>query len=250
MPAALKTTQARPNRLSLLRWCRQLVLIFLIAIILINLYDTIEVASLKNDSLTDLRYQKVRILREEAQAYPHTWLGKTPLSWLDDKITLIQQWQASSFAESFKTQRMEKHLAHDWEAAEEAGDHGSHNGLFPKAQIDESAHPLLSLFWINLYSGLLKLTLLAAALPWFGLSFVMGLTDGLVQRAIRKYELGRESTFLFHKLGGWLLNISSMVWFAYLLAGDEIHPLLYFIPMAALVGLFMYYSSSRFKKYL
>jgi integrating conjugative element membrane protein (TIGR03747 family) len=47
---------------------------------------------------------------------------------------------------------------------------------------------------------LIKLTILLAAIPLFALTMIAGLVDGLNQRFIRTASLGRESSYLFHRL--------------------------------------------------
>lgn len=53
---------------------------------------------------------------------------------------------------------------------------------------------------------LIKLIILFAALPLFALTMTAGLVDGLNQRAIRTACLGRESSYVFHRLNHYLKN--------------------------------------------
>lgn len=96
----------------------------------------------------------------------------------------------------------------------------------------------------------LKCLMLFAALPLFLLSLVVGLSDGLMQRAIRTASLGRESAYLFHQLSQYALQVIFAGVLLFLVL-----PLTHFISvslliLAALVGLGTAQVAGRFKKYL
>jgi hypothetical protein len=97
---------------------------------------------------------------------------------------------------------------------------------------------------------LIKLMIVLAATPLFILAVIVGLVDGLSQRAIRTACLGRESSYVFHKLNHYLkrgLIGFLIIWLAVPLA---LQPSLAFVPIGLLLSLMVTMTTSRFKKYL
>ena len=97
---------------------------------------------------------------------------------------------------------------------------------------------------------LVKLTILLAAIPLFALTMIAGLVDGLNQRFIRTASLGRESSYLFHRLNHYFkrgLLVLLIVWLA---MPVSITPALMFVPVSILLSLMVSITASRFKKYL
>ena len=96
----------------------------------------------------------------------------------------------------------------------------------------------------------IKLTILLAAIPLFALTMIAGLVDGLNQRFIRTASLGRESSYLFHRLNHYFkrgLLVLLIVWLAMPIS---ITPALMFVPVSILLSLMVSITASRFKKYL
>ena len=92
--------------------------------------------------------------------------------------------------------------------------------------------------------------ILFAAMPLFTLAMIAGLVDGLNQRAIRTACLGRESSYIFHRLNHYFkkgLVIVLMVWLA---VPISITPAYVFIPISLMLALMVAMTASRFKKYL
>ena len=97
---------------------------------------------------------------------------------------------------------------------------------------------------------LIKLTILLAALPLFALTMTAGLVDGLNQRFIRTASLGRESSYVFHRLNHFFkrgLIVLLAVWLA---MPVSITPALVFVPVSLLLSVMVSITASRFKKYL
>ena len=96
----------------------------------------------------------------------------------------------------------------------------------------------------------IKLTILLAAIPLFALTMIAGLVDGLNQRFIRTASLGRESSYLFHRLNHYFkrgLLVLLIVWLAMPIS---ITPALMFVPVSILLSLIVSITASHFKKYL
>ncbi|MFO9584295.1 TIGR03747 family integrating conjugative element membrane protein [Legionella pneumophila serogroup 1] len=114
----------------------------------------------------------------------------------------------------------------------------------------ENSQQFLQLILLSSQCLLIKLIILFAAIPLFSLTMIAGLVDGLNQRAIRTACLGRESSYVFHRLNNYLkrgLVILLMLWLA---LPVSITPAYVFVPVSLLMGLMVAMTASRFKKYL
>ncbi|WP_019215200.1 TIGR03747 family integrating conjugative element membrane protein [Legionella tunisiensis] len=118
------------------------------------------------------------------------------------------------------------------------------------ADLLEKSQQFFQLVLLSSQCLLIKLIILFAAMPLFALTMVAGLVDGLNQRAIRTACLGRESSYVFHRLNHYLkkgLVILLMLWLA---LPVSITPAYVFVPISLLMGLMVAMTASRFKKYL
>lgn len=75
----------------------------------------------------------------------------------------------------------------------------------------------------------IKLLIVIAALPLFALAAIAGLVDGLNQRAIRTACLGRESSYVFHKLNQYLKKGLMVFFLLWLLLPISLNPSLIFV---------------------
>lgn len=96
---------------------------------------------------------------------------------------------------------------------------------------------------------LIKLVILLTAIPLLSVTALVGVVDGLSQRAIRTACLGRESSYLFHQLKRHSKKGLSVFIAFWLLVPLSITPALVFIPMSLLMGLLTAVTVSHFKKY-
>lgn len=97
---------------------------------------------------------------------------------------------------------------------------------------------------------ILRLFILTFALPAFLLFMMVGMTDGLVQRDIRRWSGGRESSFVYHLAKGTVRPIIIAPWFIYLALPWSVHPNFIILPFAMMAGVIVWLTSSSFKKYL
>ncbi|MEX2257154.1 MAG: TIGR03747 family integrating conjugative element membrane protein [Woeseia sp.] len=95
-----------------------------------------------------------------------------------------------------------------------------------------------------------RLAVLCLATPVFLLFAIVGLVDGLVQRDLRRWGGGRESSYLYHYAKKSVWPFALMAWVSYLALPISVHPALIVLPFAALLGLTVALTASRFKKYL
>lgn len=97
---------------------------------------------------------------------------------------------------------------------------------------------------------LIKLIILLAAVPLFMLAMTAGLIDGLNQRAIRTASLGRESSYVFHRLNHYFKISLLMLLALWLAIPVSITPAFVFVPVSILLSVMVSITASRFKKYL
>lgn len=95
-----------------------------------------------------------------------------------------------------------------------------------------------------------RLAVVLLSLPVFALAAVVGLIDGLVQRDLRRFGGGAESSFAYHHLKKVL---KPLVWgpvLLYMATPWSLHPSVVFVPPALLFGWLVAKTAARFKKYL
>jgi integrating conjugative element membrane protein (TIGR03747 family) len=95
-----------------------------------------------------------------------------------------------------------------------------------------------------------RLAVLILAFPAFILLSLLGLVDGLVQRDIRLWCGGRESSFIYHWAKKFVLPSLILPWIIYLAMPFSVHPNLVVLPFAVLFSLSIAVMASTFKKYL
>ena len=95
-----------------------------------------------------------------------------------------------------------------------------------------------------------RLVILSLATPVFLLFSLIGLVDGLVQRDLRRWGGGRESSYLYHyaKNSVWIFILSA--WVSYLALPFSLHPVFIVLPFAILFAISISITASTFKKYL
>ena len=95
-----------------------------------------------------------------------------------------------------------------------------------------------------------RLAILCLATPIFLLFSLIGLVDGLVQRDLRRWGGGRESSYLYHyaKNSVWMFVL--VAWVGYLALPFSLHPAFIVLPFAILFATSISITASTFKKYL
>ncbi len=97
---------------------------------------------------------------------------------------------------------------------------------------------------------IIRLLILFFTSPLFILVAVVGFTDGLVRRDLRRFGYGYESSFMYHHAKRAILPLLISSWMLYLSLPFSIYPNLLLIPAAFLVGTAISIASASFKKYL
>lgn len=95
-----------------------------------------------------------------------------------------------------------------------------------------------------------RLAILTTAVPLFILVYTVGLTDGLVQRAVRRVSGGRESASLYHRAKyGQLILVTTSASLSVLLPAS-FDPGLVLLPGMAVAGLLVRMQWACYKKHL
>lgn len=95
-----------------------------------------------------------------------------------------------------------------------------------------------------------RLAVLTLAMPVFVLFGLVALVDGLVQRDLRRWSGGRESSFIYHHAKKVIFPMLILAWVVYLGMPTTIHPNYVILPFAVLFALAMAIAAGSFKKYL
>ena len=95
-----------------------------------------------------------------------------------------------------------------------------------------------------------RLAILTLATPVFVLFILVALVDGFVQRDLRRWGGGRESSFVYHWAKRSALPLLVLSWVVYLALPFSLHPTFVILPFATLFALSVAVTASSFKKYL
>jgi integrating conjugative element membrane protein (TIGR03747 family) len=95
-----------------------------------------------------------------------------------------------------------------------------------------------------------RLAILTLAMPIFLLFSLVALVDGLVQRDLRRWGGGRESSFVYHYAKKAAFPLVVLTWVIYLALPFSLHPSWVIVPFATLFALTVAVTASTFKKYL
>ena len=95
-----------------------------------------------------------------------------------------------------------------------------------------------------------RLAILTLAMPVFLLFSLVALVDGLVQRDLRRWGGGRESSFVYHYAKKAAVPLLVMTWVIYLALPFSLHPTFVVLPFATVFALTIAVTASTFKKYL
>lgn len=136
-------------------------------------------------------------------------------------------------------------------AAHPSGPAGSGGG-FP--DLLRAAHASMRPYAIaagyTIQTFLVRLLVLCLTLPLFALAWLVGLTDGLMRRDLRRFGAGRESGFVYHRARATLLPLAVLPWVLYLAMPVSLHPLWIILPSAVLLSIAVNLTAASFKKYL
>lgn len=115
--------------------------------------------------------------------------------------------------------------------------------------VNVSRDYLLSAFYTT-QTYAVRLAVLVMALPLFAIFMVIGLTDGLVRRDLRRWRGGRESSLVYAYAKHSISPSFMAAWLIYLCLPISLHPNFVILPFAVLFGYSMMMMASKFKKYI
>lgn len=95
-----------------------------------------------------------------------------------------------------------------------------------------------------------RLVVLVLCTPLVLMAVFVGFVDGLVKRDIRRFVVGHESGFVYHRAKAFLLPTIMLPWVIYLALPVSIPPLLVLLPCAVLAGIVTNIAAASFKKYI
>ena len=95
-----------------------------------------------------------------------------------------------------------------------------------------------------------RLAILTLATPVFVLFTLVALVDGFVQRDLRRWGGGRESSFVYHWAKRSAMPLLVLSWVIYLALPFTLHPTFIVLPFATLFALGVAVTACTFKKYL
>ncbi len=101
-----------------------------------------------------------------------------------------------------------------------------------------------------LVSFMLRLIWLAAMTPLLCLSALTGLTEGLVQRDLRRFGSGLESVFLHRYVIRSGSSVATTLWMFYLAQPLFLPPMLVLLPTALWFGITVWMVAGSFKRWL
>lgn len=95
-----------------------------------------------------------------------------------------------------------------------------------------------------------RISIMILALPAFFIFAVVATVEGLVQRDIRRWELGREHSGLYHYAKRSVPFFFVAPWVVYLAIPYSVHPNMIVLPFALLFGIGVFMTTYLFKKYI
>lgn len=157
-----------------------------------------------------------------------TWLAQTIYDWLVVKTSLQDN-----------VNRLTQHASPDsFDLRYEIG----------RVMIGFQDYALAALYTVLTFC--VRIVVLTLTIPLFVIAAFTGLVDGLVQRDLRKFGSGRESSYLYHKARGTIIPMTIAPWTIYLTLPMSVNPLLILLPFALMLGACACITVSSFKKYL
>jgi len=116
-------------------------------------------------------------------------------------------------------------------------------------QVITHTHPYLqSMQWV-LLTVLVRASILVLSTPLFILAMIVGLVDGLVERELRKWGGGRESSNQFKIARALIWPLYLTAWVLYLSYPGHINHLWVVVPCAAMLTYFVRHTFFKLKKY-
>lgn len=117
-------------------------------------------------------------------------------------------------------------------------------------QVQAAIHDYIMAMLYTLMTFTVRVTILTLSIPIFFIFALVAFVDGLVQRDIRRFTGGHESSFVYHIAKGFAVPLVVMAWIFYLAMPVSINPNWVITPFAAMFAFAIFIATSKFKKYL
>ena len=108
----------------------------------------------------------------------------------------------------------------------------------------------ISIIFGSLLIVISRFYIFMASLPLFFLFIFVGIIDGLVKRDIRKFEVARESSFVFHRVNPLLGMFCASLFLIYMSLPFASTPHYFLITIAVVCSFFIMLTIRNFKKYV
>lgn len=109
-------------------------------------------------------------------------------------------------------------------------------------------HILAAMFITQVF--VIRIAILTLAMPAFAIFATVAAVEGLVQRDIRKWSVGREHAGLYHHTKRWIPVCLIAPWVIYLAIPFTVHPNFIILPFAIMFGIGVFMVTYLFKKYI
>lgn len=109
-------------------------------------------------------------------------------------------------------------------------------------------HLLAAIYITQVFA--IRLAILTLALPAFFIFATVAAVEGLVQRDIRKWSVGREHAGLYHHTKRFIPMFLIAPWVIYLAVPFSVHPNFIILPFAILFGMGIFMVTYLFKKHI
>jgi hypothetical protein len=118
--------------------------------------------------------------------------------------------------------------------------------------LNSNSHTVSALHVLSILIELVfkRIIIFIAFIPCAAIIMTLMITEGLVQRDIRKFTGARESALYFHRLKPLTIWIFYLSFFLYLVCPYPITPMLFLIPMISMTSLLTMLTIKYFKKYV
>lgn len=183
-------------------------------------------------------YRSLRLLEAEMSYLANSQLVTTGYgNTLISRLLIAQQHTYLFFAETLKMEAALNGLS-DLRFIQ--------HGFDRMGLLDPHVYAVSMLNMINVIT--LKVVVILLSLPIFLILMIWSVNAGLVQRAIRKYQVRNETSWIFHhakRIKFWSIVLPVIV---YLTWPNELSPLLIFGPCAFAYGASWFVMASKFKK--
>ena len=116
-------------------------------------------------------------------------------------------------------------------------------GIAPIAAYFKASLTIVQLFFV-------RLTIITFSLPVFFIFALIAMVDGLMIRELRRFGGDRESGYVWHHAAATIKPLVVIPFVIYLASPWSLHPSWIILPFALMLSIAIWFTSSKFKKYM